>query len=100
MTAIVDHATVHDLTVQGNQAARSRALTHLLEISGLPTVSTWSIEDMTDRLTGRIYANYDENLATAKSPVPAAITALRSRRSVAMVMVLPCQTQLSRGLSA
>lgn len=69
MTAIVDHATVHDLTVQGNQAARSRALTHLLEISGLPTVSTWSIEDMTDRLTGRIYANYDETAEEQRAKV-------------------------------
>lgn len=71
MTAIVDHSRDHDLTVQGNQAARSRALTHLLEIPGLPTVSTWSIEDMTDRLSGRIYANYGETAEEQRAKVAA-----------------------------
>lgn len=61
MTAIVDHSRDHDLTMQGNQAARSRALTHLLEIPGLPTVSTWSIDDLSDRLSGLIMADRDED---------------------------------------
>lgn len=71
MTALVDHATVHDLTVQGNQAARSRALTHLLEIPGLPTVSTWSIDDLSDRLSGWIYADRDEDAETQRSKIRA-----------------------------
>lgn len=64
-------ATVHDLTVQGNQAARARALTHLLEIPGLPTVSTWSIDDLTDRLSGWIYADPDEDAGVQRAKVAA-----------------------------
>ena len=71
MTAIVDHTRDHDLTLQGNQAARSRALTHLLEIPGLPTVSTWSIEDLSDRLSGFIYADYDEGAEAQRAKVQA-----------------------------
>jgi hypothetical protein len=54
MTALVDHSRDHDLTVQGNQAARSRALTHLLEIPGLPTVSLWSIDAALNYLYGMV----------------------------------------------
>ena len=71
MTATVDHSRNHDLTVQGNQAARSRALTHLLEIPGLPTVSTWSIDDLTDQLVGWIYADSDEDADQQRAKVTA-----------------------------
>jgi hypothetical protein len=65
------HNSVHDLTLQGNQAARSRALTHLLEITGLPTVSTWTIDDLSDRLSGLIYADYDEQADAQRAKVQA-----------------------------
>jgi hypothetical protein len=71
MTALVDHTRDHDLTLQGNQAARSRALTHLLEIPGMPTVSTWSIDDLSDRLSGLIMAGRDDDADKQRAKVRA-----------------------------
>ena len=50
----VDHTRDHDLTIQGNQAARARALTHLLELPGMPTVTSWTIDIFTTTLIGLI----------------------------------------------
>ena len=71
MTALVDHTRDHDLVVQGSQAARARAIALLCVNHDLPTVSTWSIEDMTDRLTGRIYADPGEDADTQRAKVAA-----------------------------
>lgn len=60
MTSLVDHSRDHDLTMQGNQAARSRALGHLLENHDLPTVSCWAIDSHTPRLAGLIHAEVDD----------------------------------------
>jgi hypothetical protein len=58
MTALGDHT--HELVVQGNQAARSRALGHLLEDHDLPTVSCWAIDSNAVRLAGLIHAERDD----------------------------------------
>ncbi len=50
----VDHTRDHDLTVQGHQAARARALRILLEDHTLPTL-TWTIGDVTRQLSGCVY---------------------------------------------
>lgn len=51
---LVDHSRDHDLTVQGNQAARAWALWHLLEDKDLPSV-TWVICDIDDTLAGEVF---------------------------------------------
>lgn len=71
MTATVDHSRDHDLTLQGNQAARSRALTHLLEIPGLPTVSTWLIDATSNELAGLILSLADESPEQQRQKVQA-----------------------------
>jgi hypothetical protein len=48
------------LTVQGNQAARTRALLRLLEDHDLPTVSNWDIADVSGRLSGLVMADADD----------------------------------------
>lgn len=51
---IVDHTRDHDLTVQGSQAARARAIQRLTEGHNLPTV-TWTIGDIDGVLTGTAF---------------------------------------------
>jgi hypothetical protein len=51
---LVDHTRDRDLTVQGSQAARARALGHLLEDHDLPTVTRWLIYDCDSDLSGLI----------------------------------------------
>ena len=55
VTIPVGYTSDHDLTVQGNQAARSRALTHLLELPGMPTISTWMVDAFTTSLIGVLH---------------------------------------------
>jgi hypothetical protein len=71
MTALVDHSRDHDLTVQGNQAARARALTHLLEIPGLPTISTWMVDAFTSALVGLVMPEVGEGPAEQQRKVAA-----------------------------
>jgi hypothetical protein len=69
VNALVDHTRDHDLTAQGSQAARSRALTHLLEAPGLPTVSNWSIDSETQPLIGLIWADYRQGAEQQRQKV-------------------------------
>lgn len=71
MTTIVDHTRDHDLVAQGNQAARSRALTHLLELPGMPTVSAWVIDATFDTLVGTFLTEPDEGPAELRRKVQA-----------------------------
>jgi hypothetical protein len=71
MTAIVDHSRDHDLTVQGSQAARARAIAYLCVNHDLPTVSTWSIDDLSHRLSGLIMADCDEDADAQREKVRA-----------------------------
>lgn len=56
MTAIADPSHVHDLTVQGTQAARARAIKLLCEDHDLPTISTWMVDAFTSSLIGMLHA--------------------------------------------
>jgi hypothetical protein len=73
MTTVVDHtrahASIHDLTVQGSQAARARAVMHLTENHNLPTVSNWSIDSETQPLIGLIWADYRQGAEQQREKV-------------------------------
>ncbi len=56
---LVDHSRDHDLAVQGSQAARARALQHLLEMHDLPTISNWTISDIDNRLSGLVMPTFE-----------------------------------------
>jgi hypothetical protein len=57
----VDHSRDHDLTVQGSQAARARALRLLAEDHDLPTVTAWTIDELDNRLAGLILADRNDS---------------------------------------
>lgn len=68
---VVDHTRDSDLTAQGNQAARSRALTHLLELPGMPTVSAWIIDATNNTLVGTLLTEPDEDPTELRRKVQA-----------------------------
>lgn len=70
MTTTVDHSRDHDLAVQGSQAARARAIVHLIEDNNLPTID-WSIGTLTELLRGTIYADLGEGAEQQRAKVTA-----------------------------